>query len=137
MSRINLRSVPAVIKVFGGNQAILAFTESTYRQSVSNWRRFGQFPARYHHKMTGWLDRRGYTASPALWGQDEEGPMRKRPKRKTPPSRKSAARGRASVKGGKNGNGKAKVRKRPAAVVGPVDQHAQATVGDLDGGRTL
>ena len=63
--------------------------------------------------MTKWLDRRGYTALPALWGQDEEGPMRKRPKKPKPPKRKAAGGGRGT-KGGKNGK-RNTIRKRPAA----------------------
>ena len=143
MTRINLTTVAKVIKAFGGNRALLEFTGARYRQNISNWRRFGQFPKGEHDRMTKWLDRHGYTAAPELWGQEPEFEI---PRKRKKPKGKPVTTGRqGSANGGKHGrrNGKRKRvqvarrsgRKAQAAMAGPLGHADRQAVRQPDAQR--
>jgi hypothetical protein len=65
---IVLRTKPEVIEALGGYEATSKLTGATYN-NVLQWPAADKFPARYCIVMLGELERRGYTASPKLWGQ--------------------------------------------------------------------
>ena len=119
MTRINVKTAAKVIDVLsdalGGAKQFRKCYRVDNRQRVSNWRRFGQIPAVFRDAMKEDLEELGYEAPGALWGQYEH---RKRPKKKPKPVTTSR---QGNKNGGANGrNGKRnKVRKRPAAMVGP------------------
>lgn len=57
-----------IIAAMGGNQAVATLTGRTM-QSVSNWKSDG-LPSKTFLIMTEVLAKRGYRASPKLWGID-------------------------------------------------------------------
>lgn len=126
-----LKKTSRVIEVLGGSQA----TQRKLRASataVSNWKVLNRMPWRLFYPVREALKPFGYTVGQPLFGLTDD-VIRKRKKK---PPRKTTGGDRGSAKGGSNGK-RNKVRKRPATMVGPVDQHAPGTMGNLDGGRAL
>src|SRR5580765_771616 len=126
-----LKKTSRVIEVLGGSQA----TQRKLRASgtaVSNWKILNRMPWRLFYPVREALKPFGYTVGQTMFGLTDD-VIRKRKKK---PPRKKTGGGRGSVKGGTNGK-RHKVRKRPTAMVSPIDHHPQGTMGDLDGGRTL
>jgi hypothetical protein len=61
-----------IVQYLGGVEAVCEMTGRDYK-TVYHWTgRMGTFPARYHDMMTKALKKRGFTAPPALWNQEEE-----------------------------------------------------------------
>jgi hypothetical protein len=61
-----------VVDWLGGIEAVCEMTGRDLK-TVYHWiGRSGTFPARYHDMMTKALKKRGCTAPPALWNQEEE-----------------------------------------------------------------
>jgi hypothetical protein len=69
-SKKTLFSAEHIIDVLGGTRAVCELTGAT-RNSISNWRAFDAFPARFYLVMTRALDRCGYRADPSFWSQAE------------------------------------------------------------------
>jgi len=59
-----------VVEYLGGIDAVCAMTGRDYK-TIYHWMN-GTFPARYFLLMTTALKKRGFTAPPALWGQEEQ-----------------------------------------------------------------
>ena len=59
-----------VIDAFGGVPALAAFAGVDYRAAF-NWKATGKFPSRFYVLMSDELERRGLSASPALWSMVE------------------------------------------------------------------
>lgn len=62
----NLTSVPLVIDVLGGNQAVAQLNETTGKV-VSHWRSTGKFPAHSYVAIHKRLKKMGFTAPDKLW----------------------------------------------------------------------
>jgi len=62
----NIRSVPKIIDMLGGNDAVAALTSSTPK-AVSNWRYIGKFPASTYLVLKSELLRCGHSAPDHLW----------------------------------------------------------------------
>lgn len=56
------------MKELGGLAGLSKLTNSGYK-AAENWTRAKTFPARFHALMTFELRKRGFSASPSLWGQ--------------------------------------------------------------------
>lgn len=69
MANRALTTVDQVIDELGGTSATAKLTGQQYDQTVSNWRRRGRMPPELFDLMVGELEKRGCTASPALWKQ--------------------------------------------------------------------
>lgn len=63
-----LTTADEVIDALGGNGAVIALTGCT-PSSVSNWRRFGRFPADEYVRFQAALTQLGHHAPPSLWRQ--------------------------------------------------------------------
>lgn len=62
----NLETATEIIDLLGGNGAVGLLTSSTPK-AVSNWRRFGKFPAGTYLVIKSELIRHGHTAPDHLW----------------------------------------------------------------------
>lgn len=63
-----LRTKAEVMEELGGLEGLSVLTGSGYK-ATENWTRAKTFPARFHALMTFELRKRGFSASPSLWGQ--------------------------------------------------------------------
>lgn len=63
-----LTTADEVIDALGGNQSVIALTGCA-PSSVSNWRRFGRFPADEYLRFQTALAQLGHHAPPSLWRQ--------------------------------------------------------------------
>jgi hypothetical protein len=70
MAETTLDSLSAVIRALGGPTAVARLTR-TKLSAVSNWQKFGRFPAKTYVVMTAALQRRRKSAPAALWGMTE------------------------------------------------------------------
>jgi hypothetical protein len=62
----NLETATAIIELLGGNVAVGLLTSSTPK-AVSNWRRFGKFPAGTYLVIKTELIKHGHSAPDHLW----------------------------------------------------------------------
>lgn len=65
-----IQTIDEVIAVLGGIAAVARLTNRS-QPNVHNWRYAGRFSARVYKVMIDALEQRGLTASPALWGVEE------------------------------------------------------------------
>lgn len=63
-----LRTKAEVMEELGGIEGLSELTGSGYK-ATENWTRAKTFPARFHALMTFELRKRGFEASPSIWGQ--------------------------------------------------------------------
>ena len=136
-----LHHTAEVIDVLGGNRMFQRKLDAT-ATTVSNWRNLDRFPWREYFPITEALKPLGYRVEQSMFGLSKDVihkaySAKKKPRKKKPKPATTGRQGRQND--GANGrNGKRnKVRKRPSTMARPVDQHAQGTMGDLDGGRAL
>lgn len=64
-----LDSVAAVVDAFGPRATLRQVAGVGSTQAITNWAARGAFPADTYFAMIDWLNARGFTADPELWGQ--------------------------------------------------------------------
>ena len=72
-----IETATAIIDLLGGNVAVGELTSSTPR-AVSNWRRFGKFPAGTYLVVKSELLRHGHSAPDHLWSMREPPSVRRK-----------------------------------------------------------
>lgn len=74
---VMLRTVSDVVQAFGG-PAETAKWAGHGPSAICNWVARGFIPPGWHYRMSKWAAEHGYEISPAVFGEDDAKPVRKR-----------------------------------------------------------